>query len=235
MKKLAVAAILLTAACASSPSVSPDYVPPAQQANDTKVAELQTTLTELLERLDVLNDRIARLESAPAPAPAPVATAAPPTAPAPTTDNREPTTAAAPAVAQPQQPQAALVGAKIAEDYRNALMLYGKSRVADSRRAFQDVFDADPTGELADNALFWIGETYFSAGDYSNAIRYYQRVTNEFGDQNKAPDAMFKMAIALERTSDLSLARKTLQQVIERYPYSTPAASAKSELTRIKF
>lgn len=226
MKKLAVAAAILLSACASTSDSGPDYVPPAQQPGDERVAELQTAMTELLERIDVLNARVAKLESAP-----------PPSAPAPspqpaTTDTRSPATAAP---AARVQPQAALVGAKIAEDYRNALMLYGRNRVADSRRAFQDVFDADPGGELADNALFWIGETYFAAGDYANALRYYRRVTTEFADQNKAPDALFKTALSLERTGDLSLARQTLQEVIERYPYSTPAASAKQELTRIKF
>lgn len=223
MKKLAALAAILLSACASS-DAGPDYVPPAQQLGDARVAELQTALTELLERIDVLNARVAKLESAPPPAPPAVTVATTP--PAPTTHNPPPTTA---------QPQAALVGAKIAEDYRNALMLYGRNRVADSRRAFQDVFDADPSGELADNALYWIGETYFAAGDYTNAMRYYRRVTTEFSDQNKAPDALFKTALALARTGDLALARKTLQEVIERYPYSTPAASAKQELNRIKF
>ena len=66
-------------------------------------------------------------------------------------------------------------------------------------------------------------------------MRYYRRVTTEFGDQNKAPDALLKTALAIERTGDLALARKTLQEVIDRYPYSTPAASAKQELKRIKF
>lgn len=224
MKKLAALAAILFSACASTSDSGPDYVPPAQQANDTRVAELQTALTELLERIDVLNARVAKLESTPAPVSIPAAAA-------PTTPNPLPTT---PAAAAPP-PQQALVGAKIAEDYRNALMLYGRNRVADSRRAFQDVFDSDPSGELADNALYWIGETYFAAGDFANAMRYYRRVTTEFADQNKAPDALFKTAIALERTGDLALARKTLQEVIERYPYSTPAASAKQELNRIKF
>lgn len=242
MKKFAAAALLLTAACASTSSddSTPDYVPPAQQASDTRVAELQTAMTELLERLDVMNDRLAKLESAPAPAPG-GATAASAVEVVP--PRRVPAIPAAEATAAPQTqpaapeapPQRALAGAKVAESYRNALMLYGKNRVADSRRAFQDVFDSDPTGELADNALFWIGETYFAAGDFRNAMRYYQRVTAEFGDQNKAPDALFKTALAIERTGDLALARKTLQEVIDRYPYSTPAASAKQELKRIRF
>ena len=240
MKKLFAAALLLTVSCSSSDSYEPSTTPqPAGAASSTdatRVAELQTAMTELLERLDVLNDRIARLESAPPPAaPAPQVVASQPeparSQPQPQRTvprNIEPDPA-------PAQPQRALLGAQIAENYRNAIMLYGKNRVSDSRRAFQDVFDSDPTGELADNALFWIGETYFAAGDFNNAMRYYRRVTVEFGDQNKAPDAMFKTALALERTGDLALAKQTLQQVIEKYPYSTPAASAKHELTRLKF
>jgi tol-pal system protein YbgF len=219
MRHLAAAALLVfSVACASTQDdgmVSSTPVPQAP-AEDPRVAEMQTQMTELLERLDVLNDRIARMEAAPAVVAAPAPRVAP----------------AAPA---PAAPQAALVGAKIADDYRNAIMLYGRSRVADARRAFQAVFDADPTGDLADNALFWIGETYFGAGDYSNAMRYYARVTNEFGDQNKAPDALFKTGLSQARTGDLSLARKTFQEVIARYPYSTPAASAKHELERIKY
>ena len=227
MRHLAAAALVVfSVACASTQDDGTVPSTPVQQApaEDPRVAEMQTQMTELLERLDVLNDRIARMEAGPAP----VVVAAPaPRVAAPTV---------VPAAPQaPQAPQAALVGAKIADDYRNAIMLYGRSRVADARRAFQAVFDADPTGDLADNALFWIGETYFGAGDYSNAMRYYARVTNEFGDQNKAPDALFKTGLSQARTGDLSLARKTFQEVIARYPYSTPAASATHELERIKY
>jgi TolA-binding protein len=60
-------------------------------------------------------------------------------------------------------------------------------------------------------------------------------VVNEFSEQNKAPDAMFKIALAQAKTGDLALARRTLQQVIERYPYSSTASSAKAELQRIKY
>ena len=143
--------------------------------------------------------------------------------------------AAAPVPAAAQQPQRAIVGANLAEEYRQAIMLVGRNRQSDARRVFENVYEADPNGDLADNALFWIGETYFSAKDYTNAVRYYMRVVNDYSTQNKAPDALFKTAVAQERTGDLALARRTLQQVIERYPYSTPAASAKAELERTKY
>lgn len=241
MKQLAVAALLLlTSGCVSTVDDAPAPVTAPAPAPDPRVGELQTAMTELLERLDVMNSRLARLEEPAAVAEPQPRQAAPepvvreePMAPQPMAP-RQP--AAAPqreTTAQPQQ--RALIGAQLAEDYRQAIMLFGRGRHADARRAFQAVFDSEPTGDLADNALFWIGETYYAAGDYNNAVRQYNRVVNEFSDQNKAPDAMFKIALAQAKTGDLALARRTLQQVIERYPYSSTASSAKAELERIRF
>jgi tol-pal system protein YbgF len=211
MKRLPVV-VLVLASCATKPP-APAIVPA-----DTRLADLQASMTEMLERLDVMNDRITRLERAVeergAPPPSPVQQPAP-----------KPRTGEAPV----------LHAAKIADAYRNAITLYGKNRYPEARAAFQQVFDADASGDLADNALFWIGETYYAANDFNNAIRFYKRVADEYGDQNKAPDAMYKLALAYEKTSDLALARTTLQQVIARYPYSAPAASAKAELNRIKY
>ncbi|HEX6084786.1 MAG TPA: tol-pal system protein YbgF [Thermoanaerobaculia bacterium] len=238
MKKLlCVAAVLLTSACASSQDDDaanvPSLVPPAGMAMpasenaavpDARISELQTQLTELLERIDVLNQRIALLEEAPAPAPARVA------APAPAPVERR-----AEARPTPAPQQRALAGADLAEEYRQAIILFGRGKHAEARRAFEAVFESDNSGDLADNALFWIGETYFAAKDYTNAVRYYMRVVNDYSSQNKAPDALFKTAMVQTRTGDLALARRTLQQVIDRYPYSSSASSAKAELERIKF
>jgi tol-pal system protein YbgF len=230
MKQLAVAVLLLlTFGCASMVDDAPEPVTAPPPAPDPRVGELQTAMTELLERLDVMNSRLARLEE-------PVPTAEPRQAAEPVVREEPVVSQAAPRQQAPAQPQQrALIGAQLAEDYRQAIMLFGRGRHADARRAFQAVFDSEPTGDLADNALFWIGETYYAAGDYTNAVRQYNRVVNEFSDQNKAPDAMFKIALAQAKTGDLALARRTLQQVIERYPYSSTASSAKAELERIRF
>ena len=236
MKKLAVAAALLFAvACASSNDDAP-YVSPPAPVSDPRVGELQTAMTELLERIDVLNDRIARLEEENASLRSGAAGSQPAVS-QPAVSQQPAVEASRRAESAPlhQQPQRALVGAKLAEDYRKAIMLFGRGSLGEARQQFELVLESDPSGDLADNALFWIGETYFAARDYVNAMRFYARVTAEYPDQNKAPDAMLKTALAQERTGDLALARKTLQQVIERYPYSTSASSAKQELQRIRY
>ncbi|HYK04619.1 MAG TPA: tol-pal system protein YbgF [Thermoanaerobaculia bacterium] len=245
MKNLAVLAVLmLSAACTSTmDDDGPEPVTAPQAVTDPALTQsvnaMQTQLTELLERMDVMNSRLAQVESGAVAAPAAVA-AAPVTAPA------RARTQSVPQAATPQTPdtrnqspaeppQRAVVGAALAESYRQAIMLFGRGRHSEARRGFEAVFEADSGGDLADNALFWIGETYFAAGDLNNAVRYYTRVVNEYADQNKAPDAMFKTALAQAKTGDLALARRTLQQVIERYPYSSTASSAKAELQRIKY
>jgi tol-pal system protein YbgF len=228
MRVAAAAIAFVLVGCATKDADRPpSLVPPADTsgapASDPRVDELQTSMTELLERIDVLNARLARLESVGAVSP-------PAVAPQPT-----PAGGLKPPPTLPTQPAAPLRAAGIADDYRNALMLFGKSHWSDARAAFQRIFDADPGGELADNALFWIGETYFAAGDYGNAIRYYERVTKEYGEANKAPDALFKTGVAFEKSGDLAMARRAFDECIRRYPYSTPAASAKLGLKRIKY
>ena len=237
MKKALLVAAMLTAGCGSS---APDQSAPAvTPVRDAQLAELQTSLTELLERMDVMNDRISRLEIAAAnvPPPAPSGGRVSSSAGAARGAQREPAPPqATQQQAEPQvQPQRALVGATIADQYRNAIALFAQNRPREARTIFQQVFDADSSGDLADNALFWIGETYYASADYPNAMTFYRRVSEEFGDQNKAPDALFKMALAHEKTGDLMLARQTLQTVISRYPYSSSASSARAELKRIKY
>jgi len=232
MKKLAtVIVILLASACASSQAArdAADDVPtppPPGPSVDQRLTEMQTAMTEMLERLDVLSDRISRMEASGAGEPSPGPR---PAAPSPAAAGEGPRSGGEGPVSR------AIVGAQIADDYRAALMLYGRGKLAESRKAFQQVYDADPSGELADNALYWIGETWFASADYQNAIKFFRRVTNDYGDQNKAPDAAYKTGVALAKSGDLQLARQAFDECIKRYPYSTSAASAKQELERIKF
>ncbi len=251
--KSAAAVLLLLAltACATQhadqndvPSLVPPPDAPTAATNpvtDARLSELQTSMTELLERMDVLNARIARLESAQsepriaAPAPRPVEVAPVPaprvmaTAPPPVM------TLEPPAVRGSSPASTPLQSAAIADNYRAALIAYGKGRMPEARAILQQVFDADPSGDLADNALYWIGETFFAGGDFASAMRAYERVTKEYPEQNKAPDAMFKIGMTFEKTGDLGMARKTFEEVERRYPYSTAASSAKLELKRVKY
>jgi tol-pal system protein YbgF len=244
------ATLILVAGCAtggggsSAPAAAPA---PAMEAAapDSHVDDLQKSVTELADRLEVMSDRLQRLEtaneapvrSASSPAPLverPAVAEVPPSHPQPR--GVPPPSTPQSVVSSPRTSAARALGLPAMEDkYRRALTLYGQGKTAEARRAFQDVFDSDPAGELADNALYWMGETFFAAGNYSTALTYYQRVVKEYSDQNKAPDALYKSGVAYEKMGDLQLAKRAFDECIARYPYSTPAASARMELKRIKY
>jgi tol-pal system protein YbgF len=239
------AGVLSFSGCATSGGTDVAAAAPPPQAApvpDAHVDDLQKAVAELADRLEVMSDRLQRIEAA---AETPVGKAA--AVPAVAVERRAatavqpaPSRSAAPApapqtVMPPPRTAARALGPVMEEKYRRALTLYGQGKTADARRAFQDVFDSDPAGELADNALYWLGETFFAAGNYNNALTYYQRVVKDYSDQNKAPDALFKSGMAYEKMGDLQLAKRAFDECIARYPYSTPAASARTELKRIKY
>ncbi len=220
------AGLLLLASCSAQtedPSVIP---PPAPQSrtSEAAMAEVQVTLNELLDRVEVMNARIQRLESQSV-QPSEVSSRRGPEASSSATSRVPP-----PSDRSPQLDPSAM-----SEQYRNGITLFAKGRLDDSRAAFQQVYDSDPGGELADNALYWIGETYFVVGKFVDAMRYYRRIIVDFADQNKAPDAWLKTGLAQVKQGDLVLARKTFEELIAKYPYSTPASTAKHELKRIKY
>src|SRR5687767_6071964 len=128
MKRLLAAAVILCAACASSQDPG-SALPPPPAAADPRIGELQTAMTELLERIDVLNDRMARLEESGAAGSQPAV--AQPVAAQPAERRR----AESPPLHQEPQPvQRALVGARLAEDYRKAIMLFGRGSHGEARQ-----------------------------------------------------------------------------------------------------
>ncbi len=226
-----VVAVLLLAACGSAEPEPPAAVPASAAAPvpDPRVAEMQVLLNELMDRIEVLTARLAALESGGA-AIAPPQTAAPrrPPAATPTTTTRPGTT---PRAAAPRRPASAVIG----DRYKEALALFGKGRLDDSRAAFEQILASDPGGDLADNALYWIGETHFVQARFNAAIEVYRRIVAEYGQENKAPDALLKIGMSQARLGDLAMARSTYEDLIQRYPYSTAAATARQELERIRY
>jgi tol-pal system protein YbgF len=87
-----------------------------------------------------------------------------------------------------------------------------------------------PKHELADNALYWIGESYYAQQSWSDAIRYFQRVMDEYPECNKVPDAMVKAALTLNKVGEPDQARFLLAQVVKVYPGTPPASVARKRL-----
>jgi tol-pal system protein YbgF len=91
-----------------------------------------------------------------------------------------------------------------------------------------------PSGSLAPNAQYWIGESFYSKKDYSKAVESFEKVSVGFPKNEKVPSALLKAGYAYQELGNLDLARTYLKRVVEQYPYSREASLAKVKLAELK-
>jgi tol-pal system protein YbgF len=99
--------------------------------------------------------------------------------------------------------------------------------------SFREVVTNYPSGDLASNAQFWIGESYYTKGDLESAVTAYRKVLTGWPDSRKAPDAMVKLGFSLSDLKRTSEARTTLEEVVRKYPGTNAAQLASDRLKRL--
>jgi len=115
---------------------------------------------------------------------------------------------------------------RAAGDYRKAYELTTKSRYPQAQKKFEAFLTRWPSHQLADNALYWLGECLYAQKQYLAALQAFQRVIRDYPDGNKVPDAMLKTGLCYQNLGEPTQARKVLLQVAEIYPGSGAAGIA---------
>ncbi|MEA3276831.1 MAG: tol-pal system protein YbgF [Pseudomonadota bacterium] len=137
----------------------------------------------------------------------------------------------APDLAVPKSEAAQQVSEKKA--YGMAFDLLKQRRYDEAVRGFEDLLALYPNGEFADNARYWLGETYYVKRDYAAALTEFQRVLANYPLSPKVPAAMLKMGYIQYEQSEWNRSRATLQDVVKKFPDSTEARLAQSRLERM--
>lgn len=114
--------------------------------------------------------------------------------------------------------------------YEAALNQFKAGKYPQAVVSLQAMLIANPKGKLSPNAQYWIGMAYAAQRDYKNAIDAQQKVVAGWPADPKAPDAMLNIANSQEAMGDKRGAKKTLEDLLEKYPASQSAATAKQRL-----
>jgi len=132
-------------------------------------------------------------------------------------------------VVSPDQP----AGPNYKAAYRKAYALYEAGQYDQARAALEEFVTKFASTDLADNALFWIGECYYRQADYKNAAKNYARVFKEYPKENKVPDAYYKLGLAFWHLGKREAAIACLKKVLVNYPKSYAAPLARRKLQTI--
>jgi tol-pal system protein YbgF len=121
-------------------------------------------------------------------------------------------------------------GARI---YQSALQAFKDGKFKESREKFETFLKDNPSSPLADNAQFWIGETYYSEKDYEGAILAYEVVLKKYPSSSKTSGALLKQGYAFIEIGDAKTGKTILKKLIEKFPDSREAGLAKKRVAEI--
>jgi len=135
-------------------------------------------------------------------------------------------------VAQSQSPAASAADEKAAYDM--AFQALKELRYADAAEDFQSFLDQYPNSEYADNAQYWLGESYYVTRNYDIALQAFQTLLDQYPESPKGPDALLKVGYTHYELEQWDSARAALTQVQENFPDSTLSRLAENRLRSMR-
>ena len=214
----------------------------------TEVRELRGQAEALSHRIEQMEERqrqlyldadqrLQRIESA-APAQATGSSPQPGALPAaPTTPTQTATPGQIPAATAPaaQTPDATGVDPFAEQQaYQSAFDLLKSGRYDEAALAFQQFIAEFPTGSYADNAQYWLGETFYITRRFEQAVQEFERLVSTHPTSQKLTHALLKIGYSHDELGNLKEAERVLSELIERHPQSAAAGLARKRLTSIR-
>jgi tol-pal system protein YbgF len=129
-------------------------------------------------------------------------------------------------------PAAPVVPVSAAEQraYDTALDQFKRGDYPGAISGFQSFVKTYPRSLLASSAQYWVGNAQFARKDYRAAIASQRTLIQLWPDSPKIPDALLNIATAQSEIGDNASARRTLEELMAKYPQSEPAQKAKQRL-----
>ncbi len=115
---------------------------------------------------------------------------------------------------QPQQLYEQAYGYLLQKDYSAA------------ESGFEDFLKRHASHQLAGNAQYWLGETFYVRGQYRAAAAAFLKGYQTYSRSPKAPECLLKLAMSLQRLGQKDAACSSYSELATKYP--NPPAHVKS-------
>ncbi len=169
----------------------------------------------------------------PSQAPAPAYQSAPPqmasasrgyAAPAGAYGLPSPAAATPPLPAAPRSTETAMAGSGSGRAlFDQAMSALNHREYSAAETYFQQYLDQYPSDAMAGSAQYWLGETAFVSGEYKVAADRFLKTFTTYPTNERAPDALLKLAISLHRLGQDTDACATFGELEKRYPQAKSA------------
>jgi tol-pal system protein YbgF len=117
------------------------------------------------------------------------------------------------------------------EEYLKAFGLYSANNFPGAIEAFNGFLANNPHSDYTANALYWIGECYYTLADLNKAKDVFLKVADGYPKSPKAPDALLKLGYTLTALKEKDQATASFEKIISSYPSSPAALKARERLS----
>jgi tol-pal system protein YbgF len=119
-------------------------------------------------------------------------------------------------------------------EYRKALALVRDGQFEEAAESFNLFLKTYPDSSYADNANYWIGETYYVTRDFEPALEIFTGLVEKFPDSPKVPDTRLKIGYIHYEQHDWPAAHEELSSIVSTYPDTEVAQLANARLMRME-
>lgn len=120
------------------------------------------------------------------------------------------------------------------ELYASAKKMFDEGDKANARNRFEEFIKKYPKSDNADNARFWIADSYYSEKWFEKAILEYQKVLENYPNSNKLAAARLKQGYAFAELGEKANARLILNELLKKHPDSNEAKFAQEKLKSLQ-
>ena len=118
--------------------------------------------------------------------------------------------------------------------YQAAFNLLKAGRYDQAAKSFRKFLAEYPTGKFADNAQYWLGESYYVTRNFDSALREFNTLVSGHPDSQKVTHALLKIGYIHDELGQKEKAREILTSLTTDYPQSTAAGLATKRLERMR-
>ncbi|MFM6993033.1 MAG: tol-pal system protein YbgF [Rhodoferax sp.] len=119
-------------------------------------------------------------------------------------------------------------------DFDAALAVFRKGDFPAAQSTLVDFLNRYGASGYRPSALFWLGNAQYATKDYKEAQANFRALVQLAPDHLRVPEALLAIANCQLEVKDAKAARKTLEELVAKYPTTEAAAAAKERLTRLK-
>lgn len=114
--------------------------------------------------------------------------------------------------------------------YSEIVAFYQSNDQRRLKHRLQSLMSQFPQSHFIDNALYLAGRQSMENRNYPEAIKYFQKVINEYPQSNRMVSAQFAKAMTYKKMNLSSQSKTVLKDIKKKFPGSPESYRAESEM-----